>query len=636
MGAAIFWDLCKDKAISGLDPGNVISIMTSPLSGTITPMATGRTEVQAIAVESYPVEWFTRSNFGGRFAAMLKFAGWDGIVVEGRADEPVWLDLRGKDVQIRHAGWLWGLDTWETQQQIWSEVSGSRSYGDWWELGESAKGGRTTQLPAMLTIGPAGENLCRYAVLLHDAANAAGQGGFGGVFGSKNLKAISVIGSGSVKVANPKALLDARMQEEYTRKRSGPRVHAAYWPPRKALRPQGCTACDGPCRGRYERYGNEAQCMETVFSMMFTQRDGASHPDAVYMAGDVAERYGINVYQALRGIEYTRDLNKMGVLGKGQQIACDLPFDRIADVEFAERFLRMIAYREGVGDDFAEGFPRAAEKWGRAQEDFETGVLQFPYWGYAEHNRDPRCDVQWGYGSILAERDCNEHGLSLLAATFALNTGREPPTPAEELVKTYAAKLYPYEGDPRMLDFSTENMYSEHMAKLVSWQRDYSRFWKHSMLYCDLRYPRLWLQGATEAEPRFLNAVTGGKTSFVQGMEAGRRIWNLDNAIWALQGRHRDMVQFADYIYSVPYAGWGFPLSGWLYYLPGIEHGEWKYIKLDGRHLDRARFEGFKTRFYEFEGWDPATGWLKRSTLEAQGLGYLADELERHGKLGKE
>jgi aldehyde:ferredoxin oxidoreductase len=218
----------------------------------------------------------------------------------------------------------------------------------------------------------------------------------------------------------------------------------------------------------------------------------------------------------------------------------------------------------------------------------------------------------------------------------AINAGREPPRPAIETVNLYAAKMHPYEGDTRMLDFSVENIYSEHMAKFVSWVRDYARFWKHSMLYCDLRYPRLWLPGATEAEPQFLNAVTGGDTNFLQGMEAGRRIWNLDNAIWTLQGRHRDMVHFADYIYTVPYPGWGFPLAGWSYHLPGTENGEWKYLKLDGRHLDRAGFEEFKTRFYELQGWDPMTGWPKRSTLEAQGLGYIADELERQGRLGKE
>ena len=101
MGSAIFFDLVKDKTIDGFDPANVVTMMTSPLSGTLVPAASGRTEVQGIGVQSYPIGWFTRSNLGGRFSGMLKYAGWDGIVIQGKADEPVWIDIRDGDVRIR-------------------------------------------------------------------------------------------------------------------------------------------------------------------------------------------------------------------------------------------------------------------------------------------------------------------------------------------------------------------------------------------------------------------------------------------------------------------------------------------------------------------------------------------------------
>ena len=73
MGSAIFFDLVKDKTIDGFNPANVVTLMTSPLSGTLAPAGAGRTEVQAIGVQSVPMGWFTRSNFGGRFSAMLIF-----------------------------------------------------------------------------------------------------------------------------------------------------------------------------------------------------------------------------------------------------------------------------------------------------------------------------------------------------------------------------------------------------------------------------------------------------------------------------------------------------------------------------------------------------------------------------------
>jgi len=120
MGSAIFFDLVKDKTIDGFDPANVVTLMTSPLTGTLAPAASGRTEVQGIGVQSYPIGWFTRSNLGGRFSAMLKFAGWDGIVVQGKADEPVWIDIRDRKVRIRDCAplSLWGTDTWDSQNII--------------------------------------------------------------------------------------------------------------------------------------------------------------------------------------------------------------------------------------------------------------------------------------------------------------------------------------------------------------------------------------------------------------------------------------------------------------------------------------------------------------------------------------
>ena len=124
MGSKIFWDLCEDKTVSGFDPKNVITIMASPTSGTLVPSASGRTEVQGIGVQGYPYEWFTRSNFGGRFSGQLKFAGWDGIVIEGKAEKPVWVDVRNDKVEIKDADGLWGLDTIETQEEIWRIVQG--------------------------------------------------------------------------------------------------------------------------------------------------------------------------------------------------------------------------------------------------------------------------------------------------------------------------------------------------------------------------------------------------------------------------------------------------------------------------------------------------------------------------------
>ena len=136
------------------------------------------------------------------------------------------------------------------------------------------------------------------------------------------------------------------------------------------------------------------------------------------------------------------------------------------------------------------------------------------------------------------------------------------------------------------------------------------------------------MRGLTgEGEPKFFNAVTGKDLTFAEGMELGKKIWNLDNAIWSLQGRHRDIVHFAGYIYTVPRNGYG-------YFMTVKENGEWKYADVGKRCLDRDKFEQWKTEFYTLEGWDTKTGWPTRSTLEGLDLGYVADELESNDKIG--
>jgi aldehyde:ferredoxin oxidoreductase len=124
IGSAIFWDLVGDQLpFSALDPRNVITVMAGPFSGVVVPAAAGRCEVQGLGPQGYPVEWFTRSNFGGRFSGQLKFAGWDGVVIEGASDEPVWLNIVNDKVTIESARSLWGLDIMEAQQEIWRRVN---------------------------------------------------------------------------------------------------------------------------------------------------------------------------------------------------------------------------------------------------------------------------------------------------------------------------------------------------------------------------------------------------------------------------------------------------------------------------------------------------------------------------------
>ncbi len=655
MGSAIFWDLCPDKTVDGRDPRNVITIMTSPLSGTLVPAASGRTEVQGIGIQGHPIGWYTRSNFGGRFGAQLKYAGWDGIVLEGRADKPVWIDIRNGNVKIRDGGHLWGLDTWATQEEIWQEVSDGQGFGNWVEIDSWRDRGRTTQRPAVLTIGRVGELQSPLGCLIHDAGNGAGQGGFGGVFGSKNLKAISVIGTGSIDIAHPAMLMNARL---WTREKYGFNVEAPaadvgsfnfpagpgatpYLPPGIGQRPQGCTGCHKMCRGRSAGGGNESHCVDYLF---YNNYDAAKHGQITHhllQAADLVQKAGINVYQMQTGLIWLNHLYQQGILGPGKQIDCDLPFDQLGDYVFVERMVEQIEKQEGIGKYLFKGLAQAAIDLGRYEQDLRSGILPLQEWGYS-HHYDARTEVEWGYGSLLGSRDCNDHDFNVCCywtPSICALFGAEFPVSAAELAAIIAEKCVPY-SDPLMADYSDEGIYKEPMAKLVQWHRHYSNYYKQSLLFCDWAYADFvnpyaeGKKGLTgEAEPKFFTAVTGIEQSFEEGIEIGRKIWNLDRAIWALQGRHRDQEVFADYIYEVG-AQPGYTTYEIPYVMPVYENGQWQYKALSGRTLDRQKVEDWKTIYYKLEGWDPNTGRPTRRTLEGLGLKEVADELEKNGKLG--
>jgi aldehyde:ferredoxin oxidoreductase len=672
LGSALFWEFCQDKTITdGRHPANVIVVAASPLNGTLVPSA-GRCEVVGVGLNTYPVHWYTRSGFGGRFGTMLRHAGYDAIIIEGRASSPVWVDIRNRKIAFRDASGLWGTDTETAQERIWELVGAPRDLRTgWWNLNETAEEaldpatdqGRTTQKPAILTIGPAGENQTCGGGLVHDAGNTAAVAGFGGVWGAKNLKAISVIGTGEIAVADPTALLRARTvtQEKYISditqpdfaawtKLKQPKLMAMVPPPSDEYRPQACQGCISGCRARYAvGYGNETKCQVTSWYYAPSRRVAKSAKELVEInlrAADIAQRYGINTYFAITGLHWLEHLVEEGVLGPGKAIPSALPWDRYGTLEFAEKLIHALSCREDIGADLAEGWVQAAHKWGR-EEDLRTGHMGFSYWGQPEHGYDPRAEVEWGYGSILGDRDICEHCFNIIFTnvTSAFAFAMPMRIQAKELVELIAEKLSPYaKNRPEVLDYGDENIYSENVAQLVRWHRHYTRFYKQSALYCDLRWPDLYNtntpdnRGATASDDAgehvFWNAVTGDALTFDDGIEIGRRIWNLDNAIWTLQGRHRDMVHFAPYIYETRFEkGELFPFYMWPC---RDENGAWVYRDLMGRSLDRRKFEEFKTSFYRLEGWDVASGWPTRRTLEGLDLAEVAATLEAAGRLGKE
>ena len=664
IGSAVFFDLVGDQLpFPAFDPRNLIIMMASPFSGTFMP-SSGRCEVQGLGPGLYPIEWFGHSNFGGRFTSQLKFAGWDGVVVEGASDKPVWINIVDDQVKIEDAtNGIWGMDTWDTQDEISRRVIPGLKHGEWSEL---ANNYFTTQIPAVVCCGPAGERKSRIACLIHGAGSQAALCGFGGVFGSKNLKAISAIGSGAVPIADPKAFMDARLwfrqfQWDVDNPREPEKFETGYslingspsggnvsngGPFRVPARAAACASCPRGCKMRLATAdSNEAVCAGTMFANiggggMF---GGGAKPGPNAMptalsqkltrqANDLMHKYGLGHWQLMATRGYIDFLTRKGVIGKGKEIDPDLP--PAGTFAYYEALFRKISLREGAfGEWAAEAAARMAEKLGRYKEDVSNGDLSLTYWGTQEHYSS-QVEVEWGFGSLLGERDLMLHMMANYPLHWMAQSGK-PYLTAEEASKLYAEAMVPYNDDRYLVDYGegATGVYSDSKVKQVAWVKHYEKFWIGAGGFCGWRWPQCITnntadrRGATpQAEVKFWNAATGKNLTFADCMEMGHKIYTLDRAIWNLQGRHRDLEVFPDYVYDKPARGGS--------ELPMVIDGQWKYDGGRGRKLDRAKVEDFKTRFYKFEGFNPDSGYPTRATLEKMGMKKVADVMQNKGKLG--
>lgn len=193
LGVKLLWDNLKKPGVDPLSPENPLIFMTGPFSGFSVPSASRTCVVTKSPITSplrspYPhASTVTYSNVGGFFGPELKMAGYDGIMITGKANELCYIVIEDDKVYIRDAKKFKGMRTDAFDKAFLKEL-GDRRF-------------------KTVYIGPAGENLVRYASILHTSARAAGRGGVGCVMGSKNLKAIAVKGSIQPDVANHKKFI---------------------------------------------------------------------------------------------------------------------------------------------------------------------------------------------------------------------------------------------------------------------------------------------------------------------------------------------------------------------------------------------------------------------------------------------
>lgn len=180
IGLKIMWDEVP-AGVKGKDPENRLILSTGPLTGTPTMCPTNFMSITRNPDCGNPINWASSHGFWG---PRLKFAGFDGIIFQGRAEKPVYLWVHDGGYELRDASKFWGkMDAFESEEAIKKELGQENA--------------------SVLTIGPAGENMCDSAAAQNDHGHFLGNGSAGVVMGSKNLKAVAVYGTGKVPMADP-------------------------------------------------------------------------------------------------------------------------------------------------------------------------------------------------------------------------------------------------------------------------------------------------------------------------------------------------------------------------------------------------------------------------------------------------
>lgn len=412
-----------NQAVDPFSPENTLIFAAGPLTGTNAPCSSRYMVVTKGALTNA----ITTSNSGGRWGPELKFAGYDMVIVEGKAPRPVYLWIHDGEVEIRDAGRLWGKTVWETEDGVRKE----------------------TGVPdaVVASIGPAGERLVRFACIVNDRHRAAGRSGVGAVMGSKKLKAIAVRGTRGVKIADPGAFLEATWSAKArlaknpttgggfakhgtlatmdpinevgalpTRNHSEGQFEGVKSIGAGVLRKSGrlltnkaCFACTIAC-GRVTKITEEGIARHIVHTSRKNWRMAGEGPeyenawalgaecgvadqDAILMANYLCNELGMDPISLGVTIAAAMELYEGGVL---TEVETGVPL-RFGSTEALLRMVEATARREGFGNELAEGSMRMTAKFGRPDLFMGVKGQEFPAYdprglqgmglGYATSNR---------------------------------------------------------------------------------------------------------------------------------------------------------------------------------------------------------------------------------------------------------
>ncbi len=611
----IYWDLGCPGSDSAFSPDNPIMISVGPMTGIPGPFNRG--EICGIGAQNYPKPQFTYSGFGGRFPSTMKYAGYDAIVVTGKSSKPVYIDICDDQVVIRDAEHLWGLDLIEAQKVIIENDPKISS----------------------LAIGPAGENLVANSIVANETGSTAGQGGFGAVMGSKNLKAIAVKGTGFVSIAKPDELI--KVVELCKEKGTWSKGAAQLWgrsplcggDVEKELVSHYRTNFAGPygcpyqCMGFYKVPGGgsgAAMCASWWYGFFNPEKTAAK---ITWKGNYLAQKLGINHFELVELIGLIAEtLERDLVTIEDWEIKAGLPTlpDILGGSSTEDEFMEAVLHDIASGDSFfSQGTNRAMDKLVKELENGEEIKkivdLKYPAWGFPQHY------YGWLGLCLHVALDTRDSGDST-DGYLAFN--REDSTygiPTEVLGKHFGV---PYgissfaHAEGGEVEAQWEGI--EVQSKFEMTQQSL----RNSLCICNFAsLPDAYFHPEKNMDikifqSKVLSATTGVDFSVEDYWQAGERIWNLRRAInISVENRTRENDTYVDNFFDVVWDD-AQDTGG----SAGVEGNE--EIRVFKAYIDREKFEALKDRYYQLAGWDIKTGWPTRQKLEELDLKDVADRLK--------
>jgi len=532
------------------------------------------------------------SQAGGFWPAELKRAGWDAIIIEGKAANPVYLWISDDKVEIRDASHLWGKATKEVEEQIQDELGDKRV--------------------RVVQIGPAGEKLVRFACILNDITHAYGRNGHGAVMGSKMLRAIAVRGHQALPLAHPEKVREVAkwLADNYKVLSAGMTANGTsdglpelnekgILPTRNFQEGQfegymdiagatmtetilvgrdNCYACPINCKRKVEVgspynvdpvYGGPEY--ETIAAL--GSSCGVNDLKAVAKGNQLCNAYGLVTIATGNTIAFAMECFERGILTKKDTGGIELKF---GNAEAMMTMVEMIARREGLGDILAEGTKRAAEKIGHGAAEYAMQIK-----GQELPMHEPRGKVGLGIGYATSPTGA-DHCHNLHDTEYATE-GRPL-----EVLKALDIKepLSPLELSP---------------AKVRMFQ--YVSNWEHFQ-NCALMC--MFLPFNKSHLVQLINGATGWNTSVFELMKVGERALALARVFNAREGYTAKDDIIPERLYEAFNSG-----------------------PLKDKEIGRETMHQAIQTYYKMAGWDPERAIPTKEKLQELDLAWVVEELDR-------